>query len=463
MPEANNLQGRIEAVEKKEFYRLSSAQKRMYILQQLDPKSVVYNVSKLIPLEEEIDKDQVEKVFSKIITRHESLRTSFFTQDDEPVQRIHDDALVPIQYYGHVPGGAEGIKAFAANFICPFDLSTVPLMRVGLIKMEEEKFAMLLDMHHIVIDEISNEILTREFMAFYRGEELPPLRIQYRDYAEWQNSDLEKESIKKQEEYWLREFEGDIPLINLPTDFERPDVLSFQGNMVSFTVESDLTAKIKEHATQMGVTLLMYLLTAYKILLWKYTGQEDIVVGTVITGRNYKELEGIIGFFVNMLPIRTSPSPDITVYKFLGNVKEKAVNAYENQGFQFEELVSRLKIPRQSGRHPLVDTVFVMRDASDNKDVSSEATGFDLLEVSHFDLLLYVTAAADSFRLIFEYSSDLFKKSTIEDFMDAYIEILEQIVNNRDINLSLSDVEIKMNLLTAQTDFFQGDTDDWEI
>jgi hypothetical protein len=451
----------IEAVEKKEYYALSSAQKRLYFLQQMELESTAYNIPKVIPLHMKMDKGRLEQTFKKLIERHESLRSSFLAVDDEPVQRIHKDVVFELE--SHVAWSTEHGVMPHANFIRPFDLSQAPLLRVGLFKEDEENHLLILDMHHIITDEISQDILTNDFMTLYAGKELPPLLIQYKDYAQWHNREMERDEGKKQEKYWLKEFEGDIPLLNLPTDYVRPGILGFKGDACFFTIEPGLTGKIKKHAARLEVTLMMYLLTVYNILLSKYSDQEDIVVGTVIAGRNHKDLEDIIGFFVNMLAIRTRPNKNKTFTGFLTEVKERVVNAFENQDYQFEELVGQLDIRRHPGRHPLVDTVFVLQDVSRHDAGTGAAdSSFGLYQVSHFDLLLHATVASDSIRMVFEYSTDLFKKSTIEEFSNAYAAILSRIVENQK-NIRLQDIQIDIDLLAANRDPFRGDTDDWDI
>jgi hypothetical protein len=263
------------------------------------------------------------------------------------------------------------------NFIRPFDLSHPPLHRVGLLKEQEDKYILVVDMHHIITDGISHDILAREFTALYAGEELPFLRLQYKDYAEWENSDTRKEARKKQETYWLKEFTGEIPLLHLPMDHARPE-----------------------------------------------------------TNKTFRE--------------------------YLMEVKEKALNAYENQDYPFEELVDRLGIPRQPGRQPLVDAVFAFYEENQLGPQESQARQA-AAGASHFDLMIYITARNDAMSAIFEFSTDLFNKSTIEEFSNSYQEILVQVVENPDITLKEIKITFPHHLMAARSAFIRDDKDAWEL
>jgi tyrocidine synthetase-3 len=459
----------LDAVEKKEYYPLSSAQKRLYILQQMKLDSTAYNMPEFIPLEKGSDLTKIEKTIKKLIKRHETFRTSFYVANDEPVQRIHDEVEFEIEYDNASP--FEDQPALISSFIRTFDLSKAPLLRVRLLKDGEGNQMLLVDMHHIISDGVSHEILEMDFMRFYEGEELPRLRIQYKDFSQWQNSERQQEKIKSQEEYWLKEFNGEISLLNLPTDYPRTDEMHFKGEVISFTIHRELTTKLKELAKQLNVTLTMSLLSAFTILLAKYSGQKEIIVGTVIAGRRHTDLENIIGFFVNMLAIKTAPSGNQSFSTFLLQLKEKTVNAYENQEYQFEELVSKLPIPRQPGRHPLVDTVFVFHEPRERRPIPetlnkprenrSENQNIRSYSVSHFDLMLHVTDNVDSLLASLEFSTDLFKKSTGTEISNFYKDILKQVVENPGIKLE--EIQMDLNLSTANSRIIDEEKEDWGL
>ncbi|MCP4153837.1 MAG: non-ribosomal peptide synthetase, partial [bacterium] len=456
----------VEPVEKREYYNLSAAQKRLYVLQQMDLENTVYNMPASIPLHESIDIERLQNIFTKLIQRHESLRTSFHMVAGEPVQKIHENVELRVRYLEEDQGTTETI-------VRPFDLSQAPLLRVLLQKTGTTGKVtqnLLVDMHHIIYDEVSHRILQHDFALFDKGEELPQLPIHYKDYSQWQEKPEQKTLMKQQETYWLKEFEGEVPLLDIPADFERPLQMTFQGASINTKVKTAITTKIKELAAQKEVTLLMPLLAVYNILLAKYCGSEDVVVGTVISGRQHPDLESIIGFFVNMLAIKTTPRKYKTFDNYLDEVKGKCLNAYENQAYQFEELVTKLDIERQPGRHPLIDTVFVLHETGETEEnITHNDAGTGnyenetptLHQNAHFDLMLHATATASTIKLMFEYSTALFKQTTIEDFAGYYIEILEQVVENPGI--MLEDISITLNLLTASSNVIPEDDDDWDI
>jgi len=246
---------------------------------------------------------------------------------------------------GHMP-----CVSTIKNLIRPFDLSCAPLVRVGIIETGEEKYLLVVDIHHIVSDGISLDILERDFRALYEGEELPPLRLQYKDFAQWQNNKKVKESVKKQEQYWLSRFEDRVPVLDIPTDFPRPQVQDFSGSIAGFEIAGKEIDTLKQIAQHRDATLFMVLVAAYTIFLSKITRQEDIVVGTAAAGRRHADLEQIIGMFVNTLPLRNHPAEDKSVAEFLDSVKERTLQAFENQDYPFEDLVERLR--RKQGYQP---------------------------------------------------------------------------------------------------------------
>ncbi|EKN37622.1 putative non-ribosomal peptide synthase, partial [Clostridium botulinum CFSAN001627] len=209
------------------------------------------------------------------------------------------------------------------------------------------------DMHHIISDGVSMNILIKEFKDIYNGKNLEPLKLQYKDFAAWQNNFLKSDLMKKQEEYWLSRFSDEIPILNIPTDYERPAIKSFDGDSISFKVNEEITEKLRELAKETGSTIHMILLSAFNILLSKYSGQEDIIVGVPIAGRSNADLENIMGMFVNTLALRNKLEGDKKYIDFLNEVKENSLRAYENQSYQFEALIEKLNLKLDASRNPL--------------------------------------------------------------------------------------------------------------
>ncbi|WP_243129661.1 condensation domain-containing protein, partial [Clostridium sp. HBUAS56017] len=299
----------IEKVEEREYYPLSSAQKRMYILHEANENELNYNVPNSMILIGELDKERLNETFKKLIIRHKSLRTSFEILDGEVVQKICEDFEFNIENY-EVKDESE-VEAIVSSFVRPFNLSEAPLIRVGLIKVEDTKHILMIDMHHIICDGVSMGIIIDEIGRIYQGEDLEELPIQYVDYAVWQNKNKE-EINKKQKNYWLERFLGEIPVLNFPTDYVRPAVQSFEGETLSFSLDKNIKQKLNKIAEENNATLYMVLLSIYNVLLHKYTGQEDIIIGSPVAGRTHGDLEKVVGMFVNTLAMRNKPTGEKT-------------------------------------------------------------------------------------------------------------------------------------------------------
>jgi fengycin family lipopeptide synthetase D len=266
----------VKAVEKREYYPVSSAQKRLYVLHQMEGGNMAYNMPNAAILEGDLDQEKLEKVFRQFIHRHETLRTSFHMVNEEVVQVVHEkNYKIQITKYKQIPNHKLQ-NTNTAPFIRPFDLSKAPLIRIGLTALARDRHVFMMDLHHIVSDGVSRGLSFQEFMALYNDEKLPPLRIQYKDYAVWQQSEEERKRIAKQQEYWLTEFAGEIPVLNLPLDFARPTVQRFDGKQVSTQLDAALTGGIKQMASANDATLFMVILSLYIVLLSKLSGQEDI-------------------------------------------------------------------------------------------------------------------------------------------------------------------------------------------
>jgi len=453
----------IEPVEEKECYEMSSAQKRLYALQQFDINSTNYNMLGVFELQGELDVDKLKSTFRQLVDRHESLRSSFHAVGEGFVQKVHKEVEFEIQEYDEIDEAS--IKNIVKSFIMPFDLSKAPLLRVGIVRVHTRlntinKHILMYDMHHIISDGISIGILVKEFSRLYEGEELATLRIQYKDFSEWQNKLFRSDSIKKQEEYWLNKFSGEIPVLNLPTDYQRPVAQSFEGDSTNLIIEKALTEKLREIARETGSTMYMVLLAAYNVLLSKYSAQEDIVVGSPIAGRPHADLGNIIGMFVNTLGMRNQPDGQKTFREFLREVKENALSAYENQDYQFEELVEKLKVKKDFSRNPLFDVMFVLQNMEMNE---TEVEGLKLSpyktenKISKFDMTLIAVEEKESVGIRIEYCIKLFSKETIERMAGHLENVIKAITQNMDQRISeieLLDEEEKHRLLHGSNDTY---------
>ncbi|MCX7920819.1 MAG: amino acid adenylation domain-containing protein [Clostridia bacterium] len=421
-------------VVEREYYPASSAQKRLYILDQLEGTDIVYNMPGTAAIDGEVDITKLKKALSQMVQRHEALRTSFEMIDEEIVQRVQEDAVLEITY---TEAEEEQLGNILSGFVRRFNLGEAPLLRVGLVKTAEKKFVLLVDMHHIISDGISIGIFIREIKDLYYGKVLPPLQIQYKDFTEWQNALFQSDYIKPREKYWLDTFAGEIPVLNMPTDYPRPSEQSFEGNNITFISDKELAGKLNAMAREAGATMFMVLLAAYNVLLSRYAGQEDIVIGSPVAGRSHPDLQGIIGVFVNTLVFRNFPDRNKKFNEFLHEVKQNALKAYENQDYQFEELVNKLDIKRNLSRNPLFDAAFILQNHEGAEGIINSAFKN---KISKFDITLEATETGGilSFRL--EYCTRLFKEETIQRLSGHYINILKEITANPEVKLSEIDM-----------------------
>ncbi|WP_368236998.1 amino acid adenylation domain-containing protein [Bacillus velezensis] len=420
----------IQPAQTQDTYPVSSAQKRMYVLQQLEDGGVGYNMPAVLELTGPLDRGRLEETFRRLVERHESLRTSFETgPDGEPVQRIHDS--VPFQL-----DEAESADAF----VRPFCLEEAPLFRAALLKESDERHLLLTDMHHIISDGVSVNTLIKEFGELYAGRSLAPMRLQYKDYAVWQRSFQEEEGYQKQEAYWLKRLEGELPVLELPADKPRPAVRSFAGGSVSCTLDAETASGLHRIARDHGSTLYMVLLAAYNALLARLSGQEDIIVGSPIAGRPHKDLEPILGMFVNTLAIRTEPKGDKRFTDYLAEVRQAALEAYEHQDYPFEELVERIGVQRDTSRNPLFDVMFVLQNMERESLVLNKLHLAQAADTSHktakFDATLYASEGSDgSISFDFEFNTDIYQKQTIEKWLSYFTRILTKVIENQAIPL----------------------------
>ena len=426
-------------VEKREYYPLSPAQKRLYMLHLLDREGTVYNIPSIMTLEGTVQIKKITGTFQRLIKRHESLRTSFIAVNNEPVQKIHDNAEFEIEQLESREQGAEVREAIIKSFIRPFDLSCAPLLRVGLLNTGDNRYVFMTDIHHIISDGFSMGILIREFMALFEGRELPELKLQYKDYWEWKHYEQVSEISREQENFWLKEFEGEIPVLELPTDYLRPAVQSFEGSIFNFEIDGRETKGLKTIALEEESTLYMVLFVVYDIFLAKLTGREAIVVGTVTAGRSHADLENIIGMFVNTLALRNEPAGEKNVKQFLKEVKEKTLEAFANQDYQYDELVERVVVARDTGRNPIFDTLFTLQ----TQDVPGmEIPGLKLKpfsnkhSISKFDLTLLGMEINDTLSFVFEYCTKLFRMETVERFAGYFRRIISGVLEKPDVKIA---------------------------
>ncbi len=451
----------VEAAEKKDYYLLSSGQRRIYILQQMNESNAGYNMPSVELIEGTLDYGRLEHTFRELIRHYDSLRTSFHLKNDEIIQVVSQEVPFEIEHYTlpkppaqDAPPAEQPPEAWMdviEGFVRPFDLSRAPLLRVGLLCLGRSRHLLMVDMHHIISDGVSMEIFINGFLTLYKGGELPELKLQYTDFAQWQNSPGTKEALKAQEDYWVKEFSGEIPQLHLPVDYPRPPVQSFEGNILRFRLSAQETNQLNRLALDRGVTDFILLLTLFQVLVYRITGQEDIVTGTPVAGRRQEELNSILGIFINTLALRNYPGGPKTFKSFLEEVKARTLDAFENQDYQFEDLVDKLTVPRDAGRNPLLDIMFVWLNALETEKTggaepqgNGETLQFRQVDfmnrTSKFDLTFRCVAGGDQLNLEFQYCAKLFKEETIERFALYFKKVTAAVL--QDPELPLADIDI---------------------
>jgi amino acid adenylation domain-containing protein len=423
---------------------LSFAQERMWFLNQLDPNSAAYNIPQAIHISGPLDAGLLEQSFNQVVQRHEILRTTFQNVNGSPEQSILpvlrlELPVMDLQGLTAVEREAEARHLAQKLARLPFDLRRGPLLRLTLLRLAAEENTLLLVMHHIISDAWSLGVLVSDAVVYYRaltGDatfSLPPLAYQYADYAHWQRRWLQGEALEAQLAYWIRQLDGAPELLPLPTDRPRPLIQSFQGARQVFTLSPELSVKLKALSRAEGLTLFMTLLAAFKTLLFRYTGQTDLVVGSPVTNRSRPEFQRLIGVFINTLALRTDLSGDPTFRELLKRVHRVALEAYAHQDLPFEKLVDELQLERTLNRMPLFQVMFVMPQSMFRlMEVGSRTVR--LIEVHNgtakMDLVLAVIDQGEHLDLYLEYNTDLFDETTIQRMLDHFHILLQGIVND---------------------------------
>ncbi|MGH1438083.1 MAG: condensation domain-containing protein, partial [Lewinella sp.] len=425
------LQGfEIEVAPVKDYYATSSAQKRLYFLNQFNPESLAYNMPQFVKLHGEVDIEKMESVFKKLIDHHESFRTSFQIIDGQLVQIILEEVDFTLDYFEAEPTEAQPI---VDDFIKAFDLMHPPLLRVGLIKTGQQEYILMVDMHHIISDGTSQGNLIKDFMVLYGGEELSRIRLQYKDFAEWQQGEDYQTGLANQRQFWLDQFSDEITVLELPYDFPRPKVKSFEGDRVEFSIGKEDTVQLRRITKQHGGTMFMTLLAIFNILLSKLGNQEDIIIGIPTAGRENADLQEIIGVFINTLALRNYPKGSLNFTEFLLEVQANTLGCLENQSYQYEDLIESLQIQRDTSRNPLFDILFSFENF---EEIDLEMPGLRLEAyeeeqvIAKFDLTLTATELMDEILLTLNFSTEIFEKSSISKFVSYFKHIVREVCDD---------------------------------
>ena len=425
---------------------VSFAQQRLWLLEQLEPGTHTYNMPAAVRLTGELDVATLERSFNEIVRRHEVLRTTFTEVDGEPVQIIGagPDLKIRIVDLSEVPNisPAAQIERIAIEEARrPFDFSTAPLLRVCLLRTSSRDHVLLLTMHHIVSDGWSFAVLIREMMILYeaysagKSSPLEELRIQYADYTLWQREWLQGEQLQAQLEYWKLQLGGKPPVLELNLDSPRPRSPALSGGREQRVLPEHLVEDLKDLGRRNGATLFMVLLAAFKLLLHRHTGQTDIVVGSPIAGRNRPELNGLIGFFVNTLILRTDVSGKPTFRQLLRRVRETALGAFANQDLPFEKIVESLQPERSEASTPFFRIMFNHLNI-ENVHLETPGRAVEVLSppepASKFDLTLYAREGADKLQFELVYNSEILHKAHMTELLEQLVSLLRQVAADGD-------------------------------
>lgn len=440
----------LRRAESREYYPLSTAQQRLYYLSELDKDLLSFNLPNIVRLKGNVDKERLNSAFSRLIQRHESLRTSIRIIENEPVQLVLEQVSFEMEYFSSAEEDADPI---IERFIRPFDLSRAPLFRVGLLEVDPEFHFLMVDLHHIISDGTSLGLLIKDFISLYEGTELLPPELDYKDYAVWQQSKAYKRKIATQKEFWIREFSEPFAPLDLPLDLSDPSMA--KEEVVIFDLSREESRKLRKIAEKEVVTTSMLVLSIITILLSKISGQDDIVIGMAVAGREQLELENIAGMFPLVLPLRSYPKADLPFRQFLGSLKTTFLETLDNQSYPYEDLAKELHLERNTSRNPWFDVIcfyqnFETPELSIPDLQLTPYRGKNM--VAGEKLLVIVQEVEERIMIRFIYSTALFKKGSIERIAGYFRRIAEAVIAN--VSVKICDIGIigedeKERLLTA--------------
>ncbi|NGT50328.1 non-ribosomal peptide synthetase, partial [Clostridium perfringens] len=411
---------------KKDYYEASPAQKRMYVLNNMDTTGIAYNMPAFIELSGALDLKKINEIFKFLVKRHEAFRTSFSIVNNLLVQNITENVEFDVDF--EESNGCIEFDEIKNNFIKKFDLNNGNLIRVKLLKVAENKHILMLDMNHIISDGESINLIIREFLELYNGKKLEENKIDYTDYSEWKNEAQNTfKIIEKQEKYWANKLKGKLQKLNIRGDYDRPLIRSFKGSKYYFTIENNIITKLKKICNETETTMYMLFLSVINILLSKYSNQKDILIGTPVSGRTNIELNNIVGLFVNTLVMRNKIDDNKSYYNFLKEVKTTCIEAYENQEYEFDNLVKVVDFEKDNSHNDIFDFMFVMQDDINSK---LQFDDFDCkiielnTDVSKFDMTFFAVNKKDKIDFTIEYCTDIFSIDTIKVFEESFRKIL---------------------------------------
>ncbi len=439
------------------YCRLSFDQERIWAVDRMEPGNPAYNIFSVSRLAGALDTALMERALNEIVRRHEILRTTFTTTPEgEPRQYIAPSLHVPLELVDlrELPASERELKATRLvneETARPFDLARGPLVRFNLIRVADDEYILHYTLHHTVTDRWSADVIETEMVALYmafdegRPSPLPELPIQYADFSEWQRDWLQDEVLEEQVAYWRRQLEGVPYVLNVPSDRPRPPVQTYNGARRTIHLPRHVLDALKALTREEHATMFMTGLAFYKTLLYRYTQQEDILVGVAVANRNRPETLPLIGYFLNMLVLRTNFAGDPTFREVLRREKEGAVGAFAHGEFPFARLVQELRPEPDPSRNPLFQVAYIYLDFAPTTDAAMAGITPSRVQwdngSSRFDMTLALTDLVDTFEVQFEYNTDLFDAATIDRMLSDFARMVDEVIANPDTNVSRLRIE----------------------
>ncbi|NOQ25392.1 MAG: amino acid adenylation domain-containing protein [Bacteroidales bacterium] len=449
----------IVKVEKKDYYPLSSAQKRLFIIQNTFKDNIGYNMLSAFEIMSVIVLEKVQSIFDIILQRHENLRTSFRIIDGIPVQVIHDKIDLKIEFIT----GVKDIAKEISDFEKPFNLLKDNLLRVRIINTTSNKNFLLLDMHHIISDGLSNGIFQNEFIALYNKQKLPGLLLQYKDYSNWEQKFVSGQSYKKQELFWFNQFDENPEYSHIPFDFKRPAIQSYEGASVFELIENNQLDSLKKIAADNKLSLYILLLSIVNILYSKKTDTGEVSLGTIVHGRNHPDLENVMGQFINLLVIKSSVDKDLGFREHLLETKRVVLNYFNNQQFHFERLVEKKYTKRDMAMTPFFNTLFTYENKDEIGGLDNDILSpYDQnIHKTNFDIIITIKEKMEGLNIRFDYCTKIYKKETILQLLFNFKEVINAVVENN--NIQIEDIAIDKNLNDIEENAFLNESDDFQF
>lgn len=440
----------ITKVKELDSYDVSDAQRRLWVLSQFEGGSVAYNMPSTIILNGNFDIEKFEKAIYAVINRHEILRTVFRENGEGEILQIiknSEDFNFELVYKDFKEDQNLAKLYIKQDSYVPFDLENGPLLRAAMLKISEDEFVFYYNMHHIISDGWSMEILSQDVLAYYeafKNDENPKLKklpIQYKDYASWQLGQLDTDTSKVSKDFWLDKLSGELPILDLPTNKNRPIIKTYDGSLLTTYIDKDITSFIKNYSQVNGGSLFTGLLAVLNVLLYKYTSEKDVIIGTVVAGRDHIDLKDQIGFYVNTLALRNQINPEKTFNSFYSELKTNTLAAYNHQMYPFDRLIEDLNLDRDTSRSVLFDVMLVLQNNRENQisinlsEEELESLRYTEKAISKFDLEFSFEEIGDylSFNVI--YNSDIYDKEIISQLIKHYKQLLKTLQNNCDVTI----------------------------